>query len=164
MGREGSTETILGVNVAAGVAHLVLVQRANGPIFDEPVKIAPADNVDEVTRLASFGDRIVVDARAHHVRCVAFADPRRYNRWGYKDAYDRAALQVAASLALRSAGVEVRTIAQVTAAKSVFGVGLDKLDAALAERFQPRKNKITAWDKRLPALAVALHVASELWP
>lgn len=154
-------ESILGVNIAAGVAYLVLIRRPGAPSFEAPIKFPLSANADDFGALLKLGERFAAEARAHNVVCVAFAEPKKYQGWGYRAAYARAAPQIAAGLALRSIDVELRVVPQITAASSL-GAKLGTLEDVLAARF-PESESVVHWADRVPALSVGLHVADELW-
>jgi hypothetical protein len=155
-------EAVLGVNVAAGVAYLALVERLATLKLDGTAKLPTPTNPDAWEQLRLFGDRLVAEARAHHVVCVVFAEPRKYNAWKYYEAFSRASLQVAGSLALHAARVEVLEVAQRTAA-TTLGLKLGELDDGLAETLGIDADAVVHWKHRVPAVAVAVHAARERW-
>jgi len=58
---------ILGVNIAAGVAYLALVQEPGTPLLSEPTKMAPSDSYAGPTRLKEFRDRFMQEIRRLNV-------------------------------------------------------------------------------------------------
>lgn len=157
-------DAVLGVNIAAGVAYLVLVRRPAAIDPSATTKISPPENADHWSALSAFGDRLVAEARAHAVACVVVADPKKYDQWSYNNARTRIEMATAGALALRSATVEVEVLSQRTAAASL-GLKFNKdLESALSSTFLPAGLKVVHWKDRAPALLVALSVAKRLWP
>src|SRR4051794_7987917 len=107
MGEIERLDRVMGVNIAAGGAYLALVDRPLVAVMatDTP-KIELSTNVDELTALHRFGERLVVEASRLRVQRVAFAKPRPC-QWSYSNAYTRVSLQVAGSLALHQANIGV---------------------------------------------------------
>jgi hypothetical protein len=156
---------VLGVNFAAQIAYLVAVTHELLPLLDAPLKIVPPENLDEWSRLEVFGRRLADEAKAIHAQRVAFALPRKPSNWVYSDARARAALETAAGLALRSAGIPAEAINQRTVAAGL-GIGpakdFEERDR-LAASLKIKTSSVQHWDHRAPALAVALHLARKLW-
>lgn len=129
MGGDGNGARILGVHVAAGVAYLALVESPERVTFGATDQLALAENTDEWTGLRQFGERVVVEAQRLQVTEVALAGPRMYSRRP-TDVARRAAMEVAAGLALCAAAIPIRTVAQRTVA-AALGLKLGELDDAL---------------------------------
>jgi hypothetical protein len=149
---------VLGVSFAAGDAYLALVKGPDQYALGDPVRLSVPENLSTWPALRQFASRLVADAAAHGVGCVAFAEPRKYGAWKYYDAFNRAAMQTAASLALYDAGIAVHAIAQRTACATI-GLALGALDDQLAAKLGIEHSKVLHWKQRVPALAVAIHIA-----
>ncbi|HEU4731704.1 MAG TPA: hypothetical protein VFT22_27600 [Kofleriaceae bacterium] len=156
-------QAVLGMHVAAGVAHLALVHKPAVHDLAALAKMEPAANVDPWTGLRQFGERLVADARSFGVVCLAIAETRKYDKWGYRDAYGRASLEVAAGLATCGAGIEVRIVVQRTAATSL-AIDETEIPKQVAEHLGVVPVRGDHWKERAPAFLVALHVARQLWP
>jgi hypothetical protein len=149
---------VLGVNIAAGVAYLALIERPDIPMMIEAVKMAPSDALVDATRLKEFGDRFAQEVRRLEVGLVAVAHPRPRpsGGWKYGDAFERVAMEVTIMLSLKSAGIEYRCVQQHAAAKAT---GVSKPGEAHEELAGRVTGKPTHWDKRAVALMVALAAA-----
>jgi hypothetical protein len=158
------TGTVMGVNLAAGVAYLGTVARPCEPVFDPPNKVEPPRNVDEWERLKQFGQQFVVAARACNAVCVAFAETRKARDWVYSAAVERVSLQTAAALALRDAGLEVVVVnARTTASTLGFKGQFAEMDEALADLLHIDPGTVKHWKERIPAFATAAAIAREKW-
>ena len=156
-------QAVLGMHVAAGVAHLALVHKPAVHDLSGLATLEPAANLAPWHGLRQFGERLVADARSFGVVCLAIAETRKYDKWGYRDAYGRASLEVAAGLATSSAGIDVRTIVQRTAATSL-DIDETEIPKQVAEHLGVVPTRGDHWKERAPAFLVALHVAKQLWP
>ena len=153
---------VLGVNVAAGVAYLSVVERPDVLILDTTPKIKPPNNVpDDWKQLQVFGARVVEEAKAVRAGLVVFAQTGKSNQWVYSQAYTRASLVVVAGIALSDAGIEARIVPQQTAA-AFLGVKFGKLlEKQLAAKLGIPRRDVIHWKERSAGLAVALYVARE---
>ena len=160
MGRDA----VLGVNLAAGIAYLAIVDRPLVADIMHVEKVVPPTNVDEWDRLLQFGQQMVVAARACDAVRVVFAEPRRANQWAYSDASDRGALQTAAALALRADGREIAVLHPKSAASALgFGNSISAMDEGIAGILKLDVSTVKHWDKRHPAFSVAAAVAKRIW-
>ncbi len=160
-GGGGCDGAVVGINIAAGVAYVAVVDGDGNPALERSTaKIVPASNVDAWTALTQFGTRIVAEVRGAGSTCVGFADPKRYNQWAYSEAFQRASLHVAAGISLAGMGVNAVSVAHKTFASTLNIKSLKTLDVELAERLSIDPASVTHWKNRAPALAVALHLAA----
>jgi hypothetical protein len=161
---EKTGESVLGVNLAAGVAYLGLVGRPDRVMPKESVKILPPTNMDEWSVLHEFGQRMLAEARVRHVETIAFVEPGMYGGWKYWDAHRRGALETAVGLACRPTGVRVVTLPQKTIAAAFGCKGARELGGKLAAVLDLEPADVLHWDKRGIALAAALCRARKTWP
>jgi hypothetical protein len=145
---------VLGVNLAAGVAYLGLVDSAGVPLADACQKVVPPTNVDEWARLRGFGQSLAEEVRAHNVVAVVFAETKKYQQWAYREAHARATLYAAAGLALRE--VRVEEIPQATSWAALGFSNCEERDKGLASMLSVRAKDVVHWRDRLPAFAAAL--------
>jgi hypothetical protein len=152
--------TILGVNIAAGVAYLGLATRSGELLPDACPKISPSENATEWVSLREFGERLLAEAKANGVAEVVFVEPRhRPSGWPYAQAHARSSLYTAAGLSLDSAGIAARAISQRTVAAGFECTGEKNLDKSLPGLLDLSPKKVVHWKERSIALAAALHVA-----
>jgi len=151
---------VLGVNIAAGIAYLALVEAPDKLLLAEPEKMAPSDALADATRLKDFGDRFAQEVRRLGVQLVAVAHPRPRpsGGWKYDEAFERVAMEVTMMLSLKAAGIGYVSAQQHKAAKVV---GVSEPAEAANELLRLVGDKPKYWDKRSIALMVALAAASE---
>lgn len=156
--------SVLGVNLAAGVAYLGVVASPNIVVWDRHLKVIPSTNVDDWERLRLFGESVVAEAGACGAVRVAFAGPQKFT-WSYKHAFERMSLHTAAGLALRAGGFAVVDVTQRRACSVLgFGIKLKEMESGLAAKLGVDAAKVTHWRERRTAFAVAATIAHELWP
>lgn len=151
---------VLGVNLAAGVAYLALVEPPQALKLDEVVKVVPAESLAGVVRLQDFGDRFVQQARGVAATHVVVAEPRpRPSPWSYADAHARVELETTILLLATKAGIASATMKQTEAAKAVGVSELKEVSSTLKKLVS---EKVKHWEDRVPALLVALATAKVL--
>lgn len=148
---------VLGMHIQSGVAYLGLV-RESGVDTAALSKLALAANTDEWTALQQFAERLAADALSYGVVCLAVAETKKYEQWGYRDAYNRARLEVAAGLAMHHAGIEVRTVPQKTAATALKLAKNGDVPQQIAALLGVSPTRGDHWKERAPAFMVARHV------
>jgi hypothetical protein len=156
-------DAVLGVNIASGVAYLALARKPAALELGGTAKIAPASNVEHWSALAAFGERLVAESKARNVAVVAFADPKKQQKWVYSQARTRVELVTAAAMALRVSGVGVEVVSQHTAAASLKLPYTKELEASLKAKYIPSEDKVLHWNDRAAAVLVALCVATRRW-
>jgi hypothetical protein len=149
-------DSVMGVNLAAGVAYLGLVARPDRILSTESVKVSPPANLDEWSQLHQFGERILVEARARGATTVVFVEPGKYGGWKYWDAHRRGALETAVGLACRTTNVRVVTLAQKTIAAAFGCKGSGELDGKLPAVLSLQPRDVLHWNQRGIAFAAAL--------
>jgi hypothetical protein len=157
----GPVRPVLGVNISAGVAYLVLVHPPEDVRFADPVQMAPSESVRDGARLREFGARFIQEVKRLNVAKVGVAHPRpRPQRgWPYDEAFARASLEATIMLMLHDAGIEYVSLSQFDAAAAV-GVAKPKDVTKELARFRPDGRGVF-WDERATALMVALALARD---
>jgi hypothetical protein len=159
-GPEQVPRPVLGVNLAGGVAYLVLVKAADDIALDDAVKIAPAKGLTDATRLKDFGDRFLQEVKRLGVKTVAVARPRKYRGWIYAHAFERIALEAAMMLTVEGAGVRYVSVKQDKEAARLVGVSKpEEVENELADLLGLKDVK--HWNERSVALMVALALVKE---
>ena len=151
---------VLGVHIAAGVAHLALVECPDIPLLDETSKLVPSSHLADAAQLRDFSLRFTQELRRVRAETVAVAYTRLYGGWTYADAFKRVSLEAAIMLGVEEQGFRYISMPQEKAAKAV-GVPVTRVPTALAESLG-LSTKPVSWKERSVALMVALAGAAEL--
>lgn len=151
-----------GVNLAAGVAYLALVEAPSGVLVPSKAaeKIEPSASLVDGARLKDFGDRFTQLVRDLSLHTVAVAHPRMHGGWSYADAFARVSLETTIMLVLKSVGVEYRSVKQsVEVARRAGIVEPDSKKITNGLEGLIDRSQMKYWSDRSPALLVALAVA-----
>lgn len=150
---------LLGVNIAAGVAYLALVNEAAVPDLDDAIKMVPAKGLTGATRLKDFADRFLQELRRLDVKTVAIAHTRRPMQWKYTDAFERVSIEAAIMLTAETAGIRCISVKQDKEAADLVGISKpEQAEEELADALG-LKGYVKHWKNRAVALMVAVAAA-----
>jgi hypothetical protein len=147
----------VGINVSGGIAYLGVANAGGEVALDDPApRIGPNAQLDVARRLEDFRSRIAQELRRIRPQAVGVARTRRYQRWGYQEAFDRFTLEAAVMLAAVQEGFPCRQVKQEDAARATK-VPVTKIAEALPERLGIEPTPY--WRDRSVAFATALTLA-----
>jgi hypothetical protein len=147
---------ILGVNIAAGTAYMVLVETPSTVLVEEVERLKPATHLAGAAEARDFHDRFLQDLRRLRATAVAVAYVRKHANWNYKEAFARVMVETCIMLAATEHQIPFHSVGPEAASK-VVGVPLDSLQTKLAPKLGITPGKY--WKERCLALAVALAAA-----
>jgi hypothetical protein len=145
------------VNVAAGVANMVLLEAPSTVLVDEIERLKPAEHLAGAAEARDFHDRFLQDLRRVHADAVAVAYVRKHSNWNYKEVFARVMVETCIMLATTEHQIPFYSVGPEAASK-VVGIPLDNLHAAIAPKMGIKAGKY--WKDRCLALAVAVGAAS----
>jgi hypothetical protein len=146
---------ILGVNIAAGDACMVLLEVPDRPLVDETVELKPAAHLDGADAARDFHDRFLQELRRVRAEAVAVAHTRQAS-WVYSKAVPRVRAETCIMLACTEQRIPFFSVGQEAASKAV-GVPLKTMQADIAGKFGITPGK--RWKDRHLALAAAVAAA-----
>lgn len=145
------------MNIAAGVANMVLLEAPSTVHVNEIERLKPAEHLAGAAEARDFHDRFLQDLRRVRADAVVVAYVRRHSNWRYKEVFGRVMLETCIMLAATERQIPFFSVGPEAASK-VVGVPLDNLQGGIA-----LKLGITAgryWKDRCLALAVAVAAAN----
>ncbi len=154
-------ECLLGVNIAAGVAYLGVV---NCPsellISDEVESMALAKNLGPAEMVDDLRKRFREELRRLRPLAVGVVHPRLYSGWKYRDAYTRVTIETAIMVAAVEEQIHFASIKQDKIA-GVVKAPVGATFAALAAKRLGLQKVPSGWNNRALAFGAALLLSQE---
>lgn len=147
---------LLGVNLVANAAYLVLLETPDKPRVDDIERLKPAAHLDGAEEARDFYDRFVQELRRIRAQGVAVAYTRQHAGWSYRQAFAWVSLETCIMLATTERQIPYYSVGPEAAAKAV-GLPIDSLQEAIAPRFGVAPGRY--WKQRCLALAAAVGAA-----